>query len=202
MNEQGASLILGVLILSFLHPILPNHWLPLALIARGERWNKAKTLTFSFMVALSHSLSTVLLGILVALLGIRISKENEFLGKVFASAVLTILGLFYISRHFRIGNPHHHAFGILSLGALLLAMFFSPCIEITPFYLVAGSIGWHTVALISLIYVLTSALLIPTMVILSLMGLKFASLRVLEHYENLLIGAILLLFGILNTLLK
>ena len=197
-----AGLIFGVLILSVLHPILPNHWLPLALIAKSEGWNKTKTLFFSVLVALAHSLSTVLLGIVVAFLGLGISENHELLNKIFASIILIILGILYISKHFRTGNPHHHGFGILSLSALLLVMFFSPCIEITPFYLIAVTIGWHTVALISSIYVLTAVLFISSMVILSLMGLKFTSLHILEHYESLIVGVVLILLGIINPFLK
>jgi nickel/cobalt exporter len=195
-------LISGVLTLSVLHPLLPNHWLPLALIARGEGWNRARVLIFSFLISIAHSLSTVLLGIFVAFLGFSISEKHEFLGKTLSSFILIILGLFYLSRHFRTGNPHHHGFGVLSVSALLLAMFFSPCIEITPFYLIAVSSGWHAVVIISLIYILTSVILIPSMVLLSLKGLKLANLHILEHYEDLLIGALLILFGFINPFLK
>ncbi len=192
------SLLFGVLTLSVLHPILPNHWFPLALIAKNAGWNEVKTLIFSLLISLAHALSTVSLGVIVAFLGFRISEEHEILAKTSSSIILIILGFFFISNHFRMGNPHHHAFGILSISALLIAMFFSPCIEITPFYLLAGTIGWHAVLLISLIYVLTTVLIIPAMTILSLRGLNLTRLHVLEHYENLLIGLILISFGFLN----
>ncbi len=192
------SLLFGVLTLSLLHSILPNHWFPLALIAKNAGWNKVKILIFSILISLAHALSTVFLGVIVAFLGFRISEEHEILAKTSSSIILIILGFFFISKHFRTGNPHHHAFGMLSVSALLLAMFFSPCIEITPFYLLAGTIGWYAVFMISLIYVLTTVLIIPAMTILSLRGLKLARLHVLEHYENLLIGLILISFGFLN----
>lgn len=196
------GLTVGTFILSVIHSSLPNHWLPIVLIAKGEGWGGGKVISLTALLALSHTLSTVLIGLFIGFLGYTISQYHEILSGLIASIILIILGIFYISRHFRFGNPHHHGFGVFSFFGLLTAMFFSPCIEIEAYYLSAGVMGWGAIITISLIYVITTVILMETYVIMALRGFEVAKMHLLEHYENLLIGAVLVILGILNFILR
>lgn len=171
-------------------------------MAKVERWGKVKVILFTALLALSHTLSTVLIGLVIGFIGYNISQYHEVLSKLVASVILVILGIFYISRHFRFGNPHHHSFGVFSFFGLLVAMFFSPCIEIESYYLLAGVMGWGAIIMVSLIYVITTIILMETYVILALKGFDFAKMHILEHYENLIMGSVLIILGVLNFIIQ
>ncbi len=196
------GLTVGTFVLSVIHSSLPNHWLPIVLIAKGEGWGWGRVILFTALLALSHTLSTVLIGLVIGFIGYTISQYHEILSKLVASLILAILGIFYISRHLRFGNPHHHGFGVFSFFGLLVAMFFSPCIEIEAYYLSAGVMGWEAIITISLIYVITTVILMETYVILALKGFEVAKMHILEHYENLIIGLALVILGALNFILR
>ncbi|MEO0138686.1 MAG: hypothetical protein ABIL16_05285 [candidate division WOR-3 bacterium] len=196
------GLAIGTFVLSVIHSSLPNHWLPIVLIAKSEGWGRGRVVFFTALLALSHTLSTVLIGLIIGFIGYTISQYHEILSKLVASLVLVILGIFYISRHFRFGNPHHHGFGVFSFFGLLVAMFFSPCVEIEAYYLSAGVMGWEAIIAISLIYVITTVILMETYVMLALKGFEVARMSLLEHYENLIIGLVLVILGALNFIMQ
>lgn len=59
------TIILGSLIISLLHSLLPNHWLPIVAIGRQERWTVSQVLTVTFWTGLAHVISTLALGLMI-----------------------------------------------------------------------------------------------------------------------------------------
>ena len=53
------TLITGSLVLSILHALIPNHWLPVLAISRKENWSIGQTTSVTFISGLSHALSTI-----------------------------------------------------------------------------------------------------------------------------------------------
>jgi hypothetical protein len=77
-------------------------------------------------------------------------------------------------------------------------MFFSPCLEIEAYYLMAGAHGWRHVAILSLLY---SSVTIAGMVIwvrLAYTGLFRANWHSLEHNAGIVTGVTLVATGILS----
>jgi nickel/cobalt exporter len=142
------TLISGSLILSILHGVIPNHWLPVLAISKKEKWDLAETSRVTIIAGLSHATSTVLIGVLLALIGSQLAMVVKSFTAFVAPALLIALGAFYIWQHSR--HHHFHMHGhpervsnkkrlILSLAS---AMFFTPCFEIEAYFLVAGAEGW------------------------------------------------------------
>jgi hypothetical protein len=52
----GAVAAVGVL-----HTMVPDHWVPISLIARQRGWSKGETARASFLAGLGHILSTLLI---------------------------------------------------------------------------------------------------------------------------------------------
>src|SRR4051812_44871620 len=98
------TLITGSLVLSVLHAIIPNHWLPVLAISRKEKWDLAETSRVTLIAGLSHAASTVLIGVMLALIGAGLAVFVESFTAFIAPALLVALGLFYIWQHSR----HHH----------------------------------------------------------------------------------------------
>ena len=53
------SIIAGSFIISLLHAIIPNHWLPVLAIGRKENWDLKETERVTFISGLAHVLSTI-----------------------------------------------------------------------------------------------------------------------------------------------
>ena len=56
------SIITGVLLISFLHAVIPNHWLPVVAIGRRQGWDLAETSRVTFIAGSAHVISTNITG--------------------------------------------------------------------------------------------------------------------------------------------
>ncbi len=48
------SIITGSLIISLLHAVIPNHWLPVIAIGKKEKWTLDEVLKVTLICALAH----------------------------------------------------------------------------------------------------------------------------------------------------
>ena len=141
------SIITGSIILSVLHAMIPNHWLPIIAIGRKEKWPVSEVTEVTFISAIAHGLSTVILGFILGYLGAALSERIEYFTHFMAPAILILLGIFFIYRH-----HHHKHFHINDdikkkkskkkiIVALVLAMFLSPCMEIEAYFFISRNKG-------------------------------------------------------------
>src|SRR5688572_21296842 len=163
MELDYYQLYISVLAISILHAILPNHWLPVVAISRQLRWTGQKTAAVTMLAALAHSMSTVIIGILLAFGGMTLNSFLPYFRFV-AAGILILLGILFVWRH-----QHHMHFHLKELkiesntsmnyiiGSLLLAMFLSPCLEVGALFLVSGTEGMRTTFIVAAIYTITSA---------------------------------------------
>jgi cytochrome c biogenesis protein CcdA len=203
MIIDSLELFISVLAISILHAILPNHWLPVVAISRQLNWDGRKTVGITMLAALAHSLSTVIIGILLVLGGMTLDGILPYF-KYIAAGILIALGILFIWRH-----QHHMHFHLkdikltpttnmsVIIGSLLMAMFLSPCLEVGALFLVAGTRGILLTLIIAGIYTLTSAVGMTLFAWLALHGLKKMDWHKLEHNSGLVSGIILVLTGII-----
>ncbi len=200
-------IIVGALVLSVIHALIPNHWIPLVAIGEAEEWGRNETLSFTAIVGFSHTSSTILIGIAVGLLGYSLSQHHLLVTKLIAPLLLLAIGFIYLILHFK-GEEHSHGedknINYKSkwtiVGSLSVALFFSPCLEIEAYYFTAGTFGWSAILLISLIYLIVTVSGMVLMVALARHGMKRFDLHFLEHKEKLITGLILIIVGIATYL--
>jgi hypothetical protein len=203
MNE----LLVGTLVLSLLHALIPSHWLPFVTIGRAERWPERRTLGVTALAGAAHTVSTSLLGLIVALAGVELASTYHELSERVIPAVLLILGLWYLMQHLRHRHTHDHvdpsqvrgrSFGTLLL-SLCLGMFLSPCLEVNAYFLSAGAKGWGAVGTVALLYNVVTLAGMLVMVWLAGHGLRRINAHWFEHRENLITGLTLVglaVFGV------
>ncbi len=198
------QLITGSIVLSLLHAIIPNHWLPILAISKKEGWTEGATTKVTLLAGLAHALSTIAIGILLAFLGLTLSEEIESITNYAATTILIGMGIFFIWQHHR--HKHFHLQDVgqtksLSkrriIWLLVVAMFFSPCLEIEAFYFAAGSIGWLPVAYISILYLLITVVGMVIWVKFAYRGLQKFNWHSIEHNAGIITGITLVLTGIL-----
>lgn len=212
------QIFIGSFLLSIVHALIPSHWLPIVAISRAEKWDDNETILVTSITAIAHTLSTVIIGIIVGIIGYRISELYHDITHYFAPAILIVLGSVYLIleyRHRFIKNKshHHHHVDIDNIIrrkkskrsiilSLSVAMFISPCMEIDVFYLTASRLGWIGIGVVSLIYFVVTVLGIMLLVYFASKGLQKLKWHFLEHHEKLITGSILILVGLLALFIE
>jgi nickel/cobalt exporter len=202
------NLLIGSILLGAVHAAIPNHWLPVALIGRSEGWTMRETLGVAALSGFFHTLSTVILGVLIGAIGVELSEQLESQTRWIASLILIFMGLVYFAVH----NPHsaheHVPKGLSGrskraiIGTLAVAMLLSPCLEIETFFFTAGTLGWSAVATLSIAYTTVTILCMVGLTALSFKGLAHLQWHWLEHHEKQITGGILIALGILNFFIE
>ena len=202
-----SQIIIGAFLLSIIHASIPNHWIPLVALSKSERWTEKFTLNATFIAGFSHTLSTIIIGIIVGFIGYKLSGSYSFIIGVIAPGLLVLLGIIYILLSIRANKNHFHHHDIqldaakkkTSVGiitALVVSMFFSPCLEIEAYFFVASKHGWQGIIAVSVIYTVITIAGMLLLVWLGMKGVKKINSHFLEHYEKTITGSILILLGL------
>jgi hypothetical protein len=206
------QIVIGSFILSVIHASIPNHWIPLVAIGKTENWSRKETLWFTGITAGAHTLSTILVGIVVGLIGYRLSSSYEFITGIVAPSVLIVLGIIYAVLELKGSSDHHISqeaadtsrrkskYAILA--SLSVAMFFSPCIEIEAYYFTAGTLGWRGITVVSIIYFFITVLGMIILVDLGRKGAQKIKSHFLEHHEKGVTSAVLIVLGVFAYFVK
>jgi hypothetical protein len=105
----GAVAAVGVL-----HTVVPDHWVPITLIARQRGWSPAETARASLQAGAGHVLSTLLIAAVVWLAGVAVATRFGHLVDTAASIALVVFGLwiaFSAWRELRGHGAHGHSHG-------------------------------------------------------------------------------------------
>jgi ABC-type nickel/cobalt efflux system permease component RcnA len=93
-----------------IHSILPDHWVPLAVVARTQRWSLARLARVTTLAAAGHVLTSVALGGVVALIGLQFQKQIETQQGHIVGGVLVITGVAFLIWGLT-GHGHAHEHG-------------------------------------------------------------------------------------------
>jgi nickel/cobalt exporter len=196
----------GSFILSIIHALIPNHWLPMIAIGKTEQWTQREILSAALITALAHITSTIIIGIAVGFIGYKLSGAFDLISSILAPMILIVLGLVYIITDVFRAHRHEHSHLSVSsnarsrftiLASLSLAMFLSPCIELEAYYFNAGMLGWAGILIVSAVYALVTPSLMVLLVHLGTKGLEKFNWHFLEHHVRKITGIVLVALGIL-----
>jgi putative Mn2+ efflux pump MntP len=186
-------------------------------ISKTEQWSQRRTLWSTAITGFAHTFSTIIVGIVVGLIGYKLSASYAIISTVAAPIILITLGVIYLILDLR-GGHHHHShdhehqsvtvdktgkskwYAILT--SLSVAMFLTPCIEIEAYYFQAGTIGWMGIFIVSAVYLVTTIMVMLLLVFLGLKGIKTFNSHYLEHHEKGITGVVLVALGLLALLVK
>lgn len=169
-----ALLLPAAAVVALLHAVLPDHWLPLAVVGRTQRWGPLRTVRVSVLAATGHVLVSLVLAGLVSVIGLhfRAAVDREQGHLVGGLLILTGIGflvwsltghghshehehnLVHDDHHPAHGDPHdshgghhHHGGSAARLAAIVLpfGIAASPDLTILPVALAAAAAGTATV---------------------------------------------------------
>lgn len=202
------QIFIGSLILGLIHPLFPNHWIPLIAISKAEKWSNRESIFATLITGFSHTLSTIVIGIIVGFVGIKLSENYSYITRVAAPVILLLIGLIYVILDFK-SHHHHHHFDIDTarlknkksktaiLISLCVGMFLSPCIEIEAYYFQAATKGWLGILIVSMVYLIVTLVMMVLLVYFGLKGINKLKSDFLEHHEKLITGVVLILLAFL-----
>jgi len=198
------SIFIGSLLLSLLHAVIPNHWLPIVAIGRKDNWSLNEVSRVTFISGLAHAFSTIAIGITLGLLGLELSHSIEYFSHFIAPSILVLIGVFFIYQHHRHKHFHLHHTPKPALAkrkiiaALVLGMFLSPCLEIEAYFLLAGTHGLWFILMLALMYLVITVSGMVLWVRLAYSGLLKINWHNLEHKSGIITGWTLIITGIIS----
>jgi ABC-type nickel/cobalt efflux system permease component RcnA len=108
----GPELLLvgSVAAVGVLHTIVPDHWVPITLIARQRGWSGAETARAALMAGTGHVISTLLIALVVWIAGVAVAARFGHVVDTAASLALVLFGGWIATSAWReLGGGHGHA---------------------------------------------------------------------------------------------
>jgi len=227
MSGAAPALLAAAAGVGFGHAILPDHWVPLAVLGRTRRYPLARIARLSSLAGLAHVLVSIVLGAVIIAIGLQFRSTIQHAQDTIIGCILIATGIGFLvleltghgHHHDHDGHDHHHAAhdhdhrhehdhhdaaapAPARLGGLAAVMVpfgaaASPDLTILPVFLAATTAGIAT-AVGSL--VIFAAVTIGTIV-----GLTLAAARGgyqiqgewLEQWGNFFTAAVLVVIGLL-----
>ena len=111
MNTSSLLLLLGAAAtVAILHSILPDHWVPLAVVARTQRWSVPRVARVSALASLGHVVASLVLGGIIALIGLQFQRQLDTQQGHIIGGILILTGIgFLIWGLIGGGHGHSHA---------------------------------------------------------------------------------------------
>lgn len=219
MSANGPALLAAAAGVGLGHAVLPDHWVPLALLGRTRRYPLARVARLSALAGVAHVLVSVLLGGVIVAVGLQFRSHVQSAQDEIVGGLLIVTGLGFAivelsGRGHRHAHPHHgptddhphdhdhtdaHASKIRGLAAVIIPFgaAASPDLTILPVFLAAGAVGVGTAV--------GSLLVFAAVTIGTIVGLTVAAARGgyqirgawLERRGNTLTALVLVAIGAL-----
>lgn len=96
----------------FGHAVLPDHWVPLALLGRTRRYPLRRVARLSGLAGVAHVLVSVVLGALIVAVGLQLRARVEHVQDTIVGLILVATGAaLAVAELTGLGRAHRHAHG-------------------------------------------------------------------------------------------
>jgi len=198
-------LVLAVVAVGVLHTLVPDHWVPIAVIARQCHWTRAQTARAAAIAGLGHTLSTLAIGVVVWLGGVVLAVRFGNLVSILASVALIAFGLWIavaslreLREHRLLDEAtHEHKPHRNMRTPLLFILGSSPMVEGIPAFLAAARFGAGLLAVMAACFAVSTIVTYVALCVFSHVALENLSFGPLERYGEVLSGAIIAIIGVI-----
>ncbi|MFN2460313.1 MAG: hypothetical protein ABR591_06470 [Candidatus Velthaea sp.] len=201
---QELLLVGAVAAVGVLHTMVPDHWAPIALLARAQGWPAAKTAQSAAIAGVGHTVSTLLIAIVVWTAGVAFAQRFGHAVSIVSSLALIGFGFWIVVGSWR--EIHAKALADIasadappktsSRTALLLIVGSSPMVEGIPAFFAAARFGATLLAVMSAVFALTTIATYVALCVTSAAGLQRLRLGALEQYGEVLSGTLIAAVGV------
>jgi len=224
VSATGPALLAAAAGVGFGHAVLPDHWVPLAVLGRTRRYPLSRVARLSGLAGVAHVLVSIILGAVIIGVGLQFRSTVEHAQNTIIGCILIATGIGFLllevtgrghhhdhDHHHDHGHGHHdhqhgahdHDTGRLSGLAAVMVPFgaaASPDLTILPVFLAATTAGVATAV--------GSVVIFAAVTIGTIMGLTLAAARGgyqirgewLERWGNVFTAGVLAAIGVLVLL--
>lgn len=107
MSGTGPALLAAAAGVGFGHAVLPDHWVPLAVIGRTRRYPLSRVTRLSGAAGVAHVLVSFVLGAIVVVVGLQFRSTIESAQAAIVGGILIVTGLGFATLELT-GHGHHH----------------------------------------------------------------------------------------------
>jgi len=107
MSSTTPALLAAAAGVGFGHAILPDHWVPLAVVGRTRRYPVARVARLSGMAGVAHVLVSIVLGAAIIVVGLQFRSTVAHAQDTIIGCVLILTGLGFAILELT-GHGHHH----------------------------------------------------------------------------------------------
>ena len=195
MHSAEFLLIGAVLAVGVFHTMVPDHWLPIILMARQRNWSTRETALAALQAGTGHVVSTLLIAVLFWGAGVAIATRFNGWVKTATSVALVGFGLWVAIGAWREMHKQSHDTKTGSRIALLLILGSSPMIEGIPAFFAAGQYGLWLLIIMALVFAAATISVYIVFSVYSAKGLKQVRFGRFERYGEIVSGAVIALVG-------
>jgi putative Mn2+ efflux pump MntP len=182
-----------------LHTIVPDHWAPIAVIARQRGWSRRETARVAAGAGTGHALSTIVIGLFAFFAGAIAAERLGHEINVAAGIALVGFGIWSTVSALRelavTVDPLPSPSVLPARTALMLILGSSPSIEVVPTFLAAAPFGIVGFLALSLAFSVTTIGTYVVTCVLSVAGLEQFRYAPLERYGEVVSGILVALIG-------
>jgi hypothetical protein len=191
-----------------LHSLAPDHWAPLAAVARVQGWSRGRPARVTLLCGFGHVSVSVLLAVLALVSG---SALFEALGRRLesvAALLLAAFGLVYgawglrkaagrrFHGHVHASYDHVHDAAGATVGGLFALYAADPCVAVVPIVVAAAPLGLAPAAAVAVLYEAATMGTMLALVVFAHAGLGRLRLPWLDVYGDAVAGAFLAALGL------
>jgi nickel/cobalt transporter (NicO) family protein len=107
VSGTGPALLAAAAGVGFGHAVLPDHWVPLAVIGRTRRYPLSRVTRLSGAAGVAHVLVSFVLGAIVVIVGLQFRSTIESAQAAIVGGILIVTGLGFAVLELT-GHGHHH----------------------------------------------------------------------------------------------
>jgi hypothetical protein len=118
MSANAPALLAAAAGVGFGHAVLPDHWLPLAVLGRTRRYPLSRVARLSGLAGATHVLVSIALGAVIIVVGLQFRSSVESAKDAVVGGVLLVTGIAFIAleltgrgRSHPHSHPHSHSHG-------------------------------------------------------------------------------------------
>ncbi len=215
MSHTGlfTSLALAAITVGSLHSLAPDHWVPIAAVARARNWSRGRAARVAFICGFGHVTVSVILGLLALLFGEQVLRSVGERMVSLAGLLLIGFGVVYAiwgmrsAMAHRLHGHHHHHYdhvhdpSTASFWSLFLIYCADPCIAVVPILFAAAPLSTVDQIAIVVAYEAATVSAMVVLVALAYSGARQFKGQWIERYGDSAAGALIVATGIMVAVL-
>jgi MFS family permease len=203
---EAILLLAAVVSVAVLHTLVPDHYLPISMVAQSRGWSTRKIFGVTMMAGIGHILASLVVGVLAVYVGFHFTESLASRAESLAKVMLIGFGLLYTVfalRSSRGETHHHHAYlkDNVQIPALILVLSMTPCIPAIPLFISASLIDAWTALFSMLVFSFFTITTMLAMVLITSAPNKFGLLPpIIRSRLDVISGVVIFATGILITI--